>query len=146
MLRIQANFRIATLGLNSPRFRSKTPTMRGVGPLRLISLFVLAVAFAGDAAAQSRAGGGVSAPTLQAPPSLQAPGPQAPSPNALPLQSPATSPGPTIVSPGGTITAPLAQPAQLPAAPPPVMRAGEAALQASARFGRDAPAITAGLH
>lgn len=120
--------------------------MRGLdlGPLRLIPLLVLAVAFAGDAAAQSRAGGGP--PTLQGPPSLQAPGPSTPSPNALPLQSPAGSPGPTIVSPGGGITAPLVQPAQLPPAPPPATRAGEGALQATARFGRDAPAITAGLH
>src|SRR6187200_22536 len=103
--------------------------MRGLdlGPLRLIPLLVLAVAFAGDAAAQSRAGGGP--PALQGPPSLQAPGPFSPSPNALPLQSPAGSPGPTIVAPGGGISAPLVQPAQLPAAPPPSTRAGEGALQ-----------------
>lgn len=122
--------------------------MRGLDlrPLRHISLLVLALAFAGDAAAQSRPGGGVSAPTLQGPPSLQAPGPLQPSPNALPLQSPAASPGPTIIAPGGGIGTPLAQPAQAPALPVPVMRAGEGALQAAARFGRDAPAITAGLH
>src|SRR4051812_26851268 len=62
-------------------------TMRGLDlrPLRHISLLLLAAAFAGDAAAQSRAGGGVQAPTLQGPPSLQAPGPLQPSPNALPL-------------------------------------------------------------
>jgi hypothetical protein len=122
--------------------------MRGLDlrPLRHISLLVLAVAFAGDAAAQSRAGGGVAAPSLQGPPSLQAPGPLQPSPNALPLQSPPSSPGPTIVAPGGGINSPLAQPALPPAAPVPVMRSGEGALQAVARFGRDAPAITAGLH
>jgi hypothetical protein len=112
--------------------------------LRHFSLLILGLAFAAEAAAQSR--GGVLAPTLQAPPSLQAPGPASPTPNALPLQSPAGSPGPTIVAPGGGIAAPISQPPLPAPAPPPAMKAGEGALQAVARFGRDAPAITAGVH
>ena len=118
----------------------------GLRSLRDILLIVMAVSCAGNAAAQSRAGGGVSAPMLQAPPSLQAPGPLTPSPNALPLQSPSSAPGPTIVSPGGGISAQIPQPPMPPATPLPAMKAGEGALQAVARFGREAPAITAGLH
>ena len=120
--------------------------MRGpdLRPLCLISLLMFAVAFAGNAVAQSRAGSGATT-TAQAP-SLQPSGPGVPSPNALPLQSPAGSPGPTIVTPGGGISAPISQPPLSPAAPPPAVKAGEGALQAIARFGRDAPAITEGLH
>src|SRR5205823_8613447 len=84
-------------------------------------------------------------------PALQAPAPLSPTSPALPLQSPSGAPGPTIMAPGGGIAAPsaavpLSLPPSLPAQVAPNVRAGEAALQAVARFGRDAPAITAGLH
>lgn len=91
--------------------------------------------------------------------SLQAPGPASQSqlsPNPVPPADipnvPQPAPGPTILAPGvfppplPPTQAPLSQP---PAPPPqagPTLRPGEIALATVARFGRDAPQITSGLH
>ena len=91
--------------------------------------------------------------------SLQAPGPGSQSqlsPNPVPPADipnvPQPAPGPTILAPGvfppplPPTQAPLSQP---PAPPPqagPTLRPGEIALATVARFGRDAPQITSGLH
>ena len=105
-----------------------------------------------QALAQSRGGTPVGPPSAPSAPSLQAPAPGssgAPVP-PMPIPNVTQVPGPTIVAPGPpqNIT-----PLSLPPSPPataqqaaPMVRPGEAALIAVARFGRDQPAITGGLH
>lgn len=98
----------------------------------------------GPAALQSAPLSGEASPPI--PPGLipNVPGGGAPTP---------ATPGPTLVAPGGGIApAPTTQPLMLPSSPPaavqaaPTMRPGEGLLSVSARFGKDAPAITGGLH
>jgi hypothetical protein len=60
--------------------------------------------------------------------------------NQPPLFSPGTG------GPAGQAQVPLNLPPAPPTAQPPAMRAGEGVLQAMARFGRDTPVITGGLH
>jgi len=109
------------------------------------SLVALAVACAGSALAQSRTG----------PAALQAPGPMSQQANPVPPADipnvPQLPPGPTILAPGVFPPPPPTQaPLALPPSPPqqatPNLRPGEMALAAVARFGRDAPQITSGLH
>ena len=80
---------------------------------------------------------------------------QAPSNNPVPPADipnvPQPAPGPTILVPGvfpppPPQTAPLAQPPSPPPQGNANLRPGEIALHAMARFGRDAPQITHGLH
>jgi hypothetical protein len=82
--------------------------------------------------------------------SLQAPS-QNPVPPAEIPNVPQPPPGPTILAPG--VFPPPPPPAQAPLTQPgpaqqagPTLRPGEIALAAMARFGRDAPQITSGLH
>jgi hypothetical protein len=111
----------------------------------LVSLLALAVVLGatGQASAQSRGPG---------PAALQAPGPAAqnnPVPPADIPNVPQPPPGPTILAPGVFPPPPPAPLMQPPAPPPqagPALRPGEIALTAMARFGRDAPQITSGLH
>jgi hypothetical protein len=113
-------------------------------------MLALVLAAPSEAPAQSRS----NSQSLQSPTQTsQFQGSQPPVPPALIPNVP----GPTIITPGGVFPAepppaqsPLVQPPSPPTSPavqaPPAMRAGEGALVASARFGRDAPAITGGLH
>jgi hypothetical protein len=89
----------------------------------------------------------VVAQTAPNAPALQSPAPSNPQ---LYRQPPALiSPGPTMTGPGvggPPAQIPLTFPPGLPAPAPPAARAGEGALQAIARFGRDNALITGGLH
>jgi hypothetical protein len=128
-------------------------TTTGPGPrCRLPALLAIAFLTGGATEASAQSRGATVGQAAPPPPALQAPSSNNPVP---PMPIPNVSPGPTIVSPGGPLLAPSAPtPLMLPSSPPaiaapppmPAMRPGEAALQAVARFGRDAPAITAGLH
>ena len=109
---------------------------------RLLAASLFAMVLAGDATAQTR--------------SLQSPGPQSQVPNPVPPADipnvPQQAPGPTIIAPGVFPPPPPQNPVPLalpPSQPPqagPTLRPGEIALAAVARFGRDAPQITSGLH
>ncbi len=105
----------------------------------LLPALALAAVHAGPAFAQSRPG--VSAPALQSLPQSSAfPSPPMPIPNV---------PDPPLAAPSAPAQAPLILPSSPPPAPllaGPSMRPGEALLYAVARFGRDAPAISGGLH
>ena len=91
-------------------------------------------------------------PPAAAPPALQAPAQTTQSSGApIPPMPIPNVPGPTIVQPGPpgppTNITPLPMPPPAPGQQAaPSIRAGEGALQVTARFGRDAPAITGGLH
>jgi hypothetical protein len=122
-------------------------TVTGLRPtcrLLTASLFALAVIGVSQAVAQSRTG----------PPALQAPGQQSQAVNPVPPRDipnvPQPQPGPTILAPGVFPPPPEPAPLPLPPSPPqqtgPALRPGEIAFAAVARFGRDAPQITAGLH
>jgi len=65
-------------------------------------------------------------------------------PALAPTNQPLFMPGPA--GPGTPQSVPLNAPQALPAAPAPTTRSGEGALQAIARFGRESPVITGGLH
>jgi hypothetical protein len=119
-------------------------------PRRLLttSLLILAAVGGGETLAQSRSGQSA----------LQAPGPASQA-QALPVPPadipnvPQPPPGPTIITPGSVFPpppAPTQAPLALPPSPPqqaaPSLRPGEMTLATIARFGRDAPQITAGLH
>src|SRR5262245_59173833 len=128
--------------MNLPRFRRRKPPMsRGSGRFLRVARAVVLVcgAFgASEAVAQSRGGAPLQAPSSSAP--------QVPAGRAI-----TGSPGSTLLAPGvGGPGAQVVQSAPGAAAPPapaqPGMRAGEGALQLLARFGRDTPAISAGLH
>jgi hypothetical protein len=121
-------------------------TLPGSRPLcRLLSALLIVLGAASAALAQSRAPG---------PAALQAPGPvtqgQAnPVPPADIPNVPQPAPGPTILAPGvfpPPLPTPLTQPPSPPQQAAPTLRPGEMALAAIARFGRDAPQITSGLH
>ena len=111
---------------------------------RLLAIvpFLLALTGAGEVLAQSRSG--LAAPAQAAPPN---PVPPADIPNV-----PTPAPGPTIVVPGvfppppPPTQAPLAQPPSPPQQATPTLRAGELLFTGVARFGRDTPQITSGLH
>ena len=66
---------------------------------------------------------------------------------------PQPAPGPTILAPGvfpppppPPTQTPLSQPPSPPPQATPTLRPGEIALTTAARFGREAPQITTGLH
>jgi hypothetical protein len=121
-------------------------TLPGSRPLcRLLLTLLIVLGAASAASAQSRAPG---------PAALQAPGPvtqsQAnPVPPADIPNVPQPAPGPTILAPG-VFPPPLPTPLTQPPSPlqqaAPTLRPGEMALATMARFGRDAPQITSGLH
>jgi hypothetical protein len=125
----------------------KATGSRSTRHLLAASLLMLAMVGAGETSAQSRPGQSA----------LQAPGPASqaqtlPVPPADIPNVPQSPPGPTIITPGSVFPPPPA-PAQAPLALPPSapqaapnLRPGEMALATIARFGRDAPQITAGLH
>lgn len=107
-------------------------------------LFAFALVGAGDAIAQARP----SAPALAAPAQAATTNPVPPAdiPNV-----PTPAPGPTILVPGvfpppPPTQAPLVQPPGAPQQAAPTLRPGELMFSAAARFGRDAPQITSGLH
>ena len=128
-------------------------TSYGLHPagLRGAALIALAALAAGDVSAQSR----FSTQSLQSPgPASQLQSPPVP-PADIPNVPP--PPGPTIITPGGGIFPPVQQPTErpltLPPNPPaqaapagPNLRPGEMALSTTARFSRDTPPITSGLH
>ncbi len=112
------------------------------GAVALAALLVVLTAGSFEADAQAQ----LQAPADGMPP----PVPPMPIPN---------SPGGTLTSPGVFPPPPAGAPLMLPSSPPPLAapglsavpsasatRSGEAMLSAVARFGRDAPAITGGLH
>jgi hypothetical protein len=110
----------------------------GQRPISFLSAALLLACASAAAPAQTR--------SLQTP--SQNPVPPADIPNV-----PQLPPGPTILAPG--VFPPPPPPAQAPLSQPPsapapqagqTLRPGEIALAAMARFGRDAPQITAGLH
>ena len=101
---------------------------------RAVVLAVVALG-ASEAAAQSRGGA-----ALQAPPASV---PQWPSGNPNPRTG---SPGSTLLAPGAGGPSPQLVQSAPQAHSQPNLRVGEGALQLAARFGRDAPAIGAGLH
>jgi hypothetical protein len=118
-------------------------TVIATHPRRLLttSLFALAVTGAGESWAQSRSGQNALQAPGQASQLQTSPVPPADIPNV-----PSPPPGPTIITPGSVFpppTAPTPAPAHQAA---PSLRPGELALAAVARFGRDAPQITSGLH
>jgi hypothetical protein len=128
--------------LNLPRFQPKNAivmTAIGMRPTRhllMALLFAVAMASAGEGWAQSRSGQSA----------LQAPSNTAPIPPADIPNVPSPPPGPTIITPGSVFPPP---PLPMPSPPhqaAPNLRPGELALAAVARFGRDAPQITSGLH
>jgi hypothetical protein len=115
-----------------------TGSSRGSQGAALVAL--LAVITTGEGLAQSRP----SASALPSPPFSSAPPvPPMPIPNV---------PSGTIVSPGGLLAPPASVQSPLPILPSspaqavPAIRAGEGALQTVARFGKDAPVISGGLH
>ncbi len=109
----------------------------GLRPISLLLVALLLAFVSAGASAQTR--------SLQAP--VQNPIPPAEIPNVPPQP-----PGPTILAPGvfppppPPVQAPLSQPPGPAPQAGPSMRPGEIALAAVARFGRDAPQITSGLH
>jgi len=112
---------------------------------RLLPVLLLVAGVAGDAVAQSRLGG-------PGPAQLQAPGPMSQGQNPIPPADipnvPQPAPGPTIIAPGvfPPPPTPLVQPPSPPIQAGPTLRPGEVVLSAVARFGREAPQITSGLH
>ena len=121
-------------------------TLPGSRPhCHLLSALLIVLGAASAASAQSRTPG---------PAALQAPGPvtqsQAnPVPPADIPNVPQPAPGPTILAPGvfpPPLPTPLTQPPSPPQQAAPTLRPGEMALATMARFGRDAPQITSGLH
>jgi len=124
----------------------KTATMAvgsgisGRGVCRLAAIAgIFMLAWSGCASAQS-AGGLFPGETAPIPPGLI---PNVPPPGD---PTPITPPGANLAAPGGVVGPPPPAPPP-PAATPaaPMVPAGQVALAVSARFGREPPAITAGL-
>lgn len=123
---------------------------RPIDPLAA-SLLMFAALGAGQALAQSRSGVSILQTPGQA---SQLQGPSNPVPPANIPNVPTPAPGPTVLVPGVFPPPPSPTPTQAPLVQPPSppqqsasnLRPGEIALHAMARFGRDAPQITHGLH
>lgn len=114
--------------------------MTRIEPRRsILAVLALALAAAGasDASAQFR-------PSAAPAPSLQAPGQSAP--GLTPPMPIPNVPNDTLVAPPPPLVLPEPPPPPPPPQAGPRLRSGEGVLQLSARFGRDAPVITAGLH
>jgi hypothetical protein len=128
-------------------------TLSGLGSFcRLLFAALIVLSAGGVAFAQRGAASGQVSPGSAA---LQAPGPMTqgqanPVPPADIPNVPQSAPGPTILAPGvfppPLPPVPLSQPPSVAPQAAPALRPGEIALATAARFGRDAPQITSGLH